>query len=458
MFFKAIPKRKFILFAGDISIILFSAFLAFILRINEVINFLDIYIGASLIILIVFLCIFYIADLYNLQQNFKSFRGMTKVIVSILVGAILISFLFYFLLPYQYGRGIFLIQILTLTPLVYMWRTLFKTYFKAVFKPKRVLLMAKDWTSTVLYEALKGNPEFMVLGLVNGDVELIENPFPTGTPVLNIDEVDEMVTAGYIDGMVIDLIEKQPNGFWRSLLKFKMSGVEIIGAGNLYQDLTGKVPIRHVNDRWFVSTPGYALLTSNFIQRFKRLLDLVISSTFLTCTLPLMGLIALLIKLDSTGPVFYKQKRFGQNEREFELIKFRTMVYNAEENTGAVWAGQNDARITRVGKILRLTRFDELPQMINVLKEEMSFIGPRPERPEFVNDLKEKIPYYSLRHSVKPGITGWAQVNYRYGASVEDAIEKLQYDLFYIQNMSLLLELRILLKTIHVVLFGKGSR
>jgi len=173
---------------------------------------------------------------------------------------------------------------------------------------------------------------------------------------------------------------------------------------------------------------------------------------------PLVVLIALAIKIDSHGPVFYRQKWVGRDDQEFELIKFRTMVHNAEEGIGVVWAKQNDSRVTRIGKFLRLTRLDELPQLINVLKEEMSFIGPRPERPEFVKELKEKIPYYPLRHSVKPGITGWAQVNYRYGASVDDAIEKLQYDLFYIQNMSLLLEIRIFLKTIQVVLFGKGSR
>jgi exopolysaccharide biosynthesis polyprenyl glycosylphosphotransferase len=188
------------------------------------------------------------------------------------------------------------------------------------------------------------------------------------------------------------------------------------------------------------------------------LFDIGVSFLALIIVWPLMGLIALAIKIDSTGPVFYRQKRVRQNDQEFELIKFRTMVHNAEGQTGAVWAKKNDPRVTRVGKILRLTRLDEFPQLINILKEDMSFIGPRPERPEFVRELKEKIPYYSLRHSVKPGITGWAQVNYRYGASIEDAIEKLQYDLFYIQNMSLLLEIRIFLKTIQVVLFGKGSR
>jgi exopolysaccharide biosynthesis polyprenyl glycosylphosphotransferase len=300
-----------------------------------------------------------------------------------------------------------------------------------------------------------------VLGLVNGDVELDGHPYPRNLTVINFNDLEKVLGNGYkgkVDGIVLDIIEKKPKDFWQKLLKLKITGLEIIGAVNLYQDLTGKIPIHHVNDRWFVYTPGFALLRSNWVERIKTIVDLTGSVVLIILLMPLMGLIALAIKLDSPGPIFYKQKRIGKDEQEFQVIKFRTMIHNAEEETGPVWAQENDSRVTRVGKALRLSRLDELPQLLNVLKKEMSFIGPRPERPEFIRELKEKIPYYFMRHSVKPGITGWAQVNYRYGASVEDAIEKVQYDLFYIQNMSLLLEIRILLKSIRVVLFGKGSR
>ena len=175
-------------------------------------------------------------------------------------------------------------------------------------------------------------------------------------------------------------------------------------------------------------------------------------------SLPLSAITALAIIVESGFTVLYKQKRVGRNEREFWLLKFRSMRNGAEDGTGAVWAKPKDERVTNVGRIIRLLRIDEIPQMWNVLKGEMSFIGPRPERPEFVKELKGKIPYYSIRHTIKPGITGWAQVNYAYGASEEDAMEKLQYDLFYLKNMSALLDLHILLRTIRVVLFRQGSR
>jgi sugar transferase (PEP-CTERM system associated) len=458
MHIKAIPKRKIILLSGDIIILLSSVSFGYFLRLGEIFNSLLVYAGASIINVAAFAVIFYVADLYNLQQNFISIRAMTKVVISIVAGLILITFIFYFILPYRYGRGVLLTQVIILAPLIFLWRVFFHKWFKAAVRPKNILLMAKDWVSEVLYEELKNHSEYRVLGLVNGDVELTGNPYPTSLAVVNFDQIENVIEDGNVDGIVIDIIYKKPNEFWQTLLKLKMSGIEIIGAVNLYQDLTGKIPIHHVNDRWFVYTPGYALLTSNWVQRVKTLFDLAVSFISFILLLPLMALIALAIKLDSQGPIFYRQERIGKDEQKFRLIKFRTMIHNAEEETGAVWAQENDSRNTRVGKYLRLSRLDELPQLINVLKEEMSFIGPRPERPEFVKGLKEKIPYYSMRHSVKPGITGWAQVNYPYGASVEDAIEKVQYDLFYIQNMSLLLEVRILLKSIQVVLLGKGSR
>ena len=173
--------------------------------------------------------------------------------------------------------------------------------------------------------------------------------------------------------------------------------------------------------------------------------------------MPVMIVIALLIKLDSAGPVFFRQERVGENGEVFRLLKFRSMFENAETDTGPIWALENDRRITRVGRFIRRVRFDELPQFVNVLWGEMSFVGPRPERPHFVRQLNEKIPYYNQRHSVKPGITGWAQIKYGYGASFDDTLEKLQFDLFYIKNMSVALDLLIIFQTIKIVLSGKGA-
>jgi exopolysaccharide biosynthesis polyprenyl glycosylphosphotransferase len=202
---------------------------------------------------------------------------------------------------------------------------------------------------------------------------------------------------------------------------------------------------------------GFFLLTKEYIQKIKRLIDFGLSSFILLITSPVIAITALAIRLDSSGPVFFRQERVGKDGNIFTLWKFRSMYENAECN-GAVWAEKNDSRITRVGKWIRLLRIDEIPQLWNVFRGEMSLIGPRPERPEFVKELEKQIPYYSTRHAVRPGITGWAQVNYPYGASVEDALIKLEYDLYYIKNMSILLDIKIMLKTIGVVLLGTGAR
>ena len=190
----------------------------------------------------------------------------------------------------------------------------------------------------------------------------------------------------------------------------------------------------------------------------KRTLDILMAAVGLALSLPLVPLIAVLIKLDSPGPVVYRQERVGRGGESFWLLKFRSMRLDAETDTGPVWADAHDPRVTRVGRLLRRSRLDELPQLINILRGEMSLVGPRPERPAFVAELQEKVPFYTYRLAVKPGLTGWAQVNYRYGCTIADALEKLEYDFYYIKNLSIFLDLVIVLQTVQVVLLGKGSR
>jgi exopolysaccharide biosynthesis polyprenyl glycosylphosphotransferase len=220
--------------------------------------------------------------------------------------------------------------------------------------------------------------------------------------------------------------------------------------------LTGKVAVENLKPSWMVFNDGFDV--SRRILRQKKILSFAASMILAILLLPLIPIIALLIKIDSRGPVFHKQERVGMNGKVFTIFKFRSMRANAEKETGPVWASASgDSRVTRVGKYLRRTRLDEVPQLYNVLKGEMSFVGPRPERPHFVSQLSEIIPFYHLRHTVRPGLTGWAQINYRYGSSVEDAVEKLQYDLFYIKNMSMLLDGIVIFDTMKTVLVRKGS-
>jgi sugar transferase (PEP-CTERM system associated) len=232
--------------------------------------------------------------------------------------------------------------------------------------------------------------------------------------------------------------------------------VKVVDAPSFYEEVTGKLLLENITPSWFIFSHGFRITL--LLRIVKRIIDVSLSLAGLLMFLPFFPLIALLIRLDSPGPVFFGQERVGENERNFTVYKFRTMRQDAESSTGAVWAQKNDPRVTRLGRFLRKCRIDEIPQLVNVLLGEMSLVGPRPERPEFVDRLKEVVPYYSERHFVKPGITGWAQVCYPYGASVEDALEKLRYDLYYTKNISLTLDLRVILKTIKVVLFGQGGR
>ena len=239
------------------------------------------------------------------------------------------------------------------------------------------------------------------------------------------------------------------------LLSSKLRGLIIEDGISFYEAITGKILVEKVNPAWLIFSEGFDCGRMTYL--FKRLLDLTLALLGLSLSLPVTLITAILIKLESPGPIFYRQERVGERGDVFSIIKFRSMRQDAEKD-GAVWARQNDTRVTRTGGFIRKVRIDEIPQIWNVIRGQMSFVGPRPERPEFVDQLVQKLPYYSLRHSAKPGITGWAQVCYPYGASEEDALRKLEYDLYYIKHQSFFIDLLIIFRTVKTVLFQKGSR
>jgi sugar transferase (PEP-CTERM system associated) len=255
--------------------------------------------------------------------------------------------------------------------------------------------------------------------------------------------------------VVVELQDRRGRLPFDELLQLKTHGVEIEEATSLYEQLTGKIALQNLKPSWMIFNDGFELSVTLLV--LKQLMSFFVSAVLLVIFLPLLPFIAFLIKLDSPGPIFFRQERVGQDGKIFTLWKFRSMYKDAESETGPVWAAPTDQRVTRVGKYLRRTRLDELPQLYNILRGDMSLVGPRPERPHFVNQLSEIIPFYSIRHCVKPGVTGWAQIKYRYGNTVEDAIEKLQYDLFYIKNMSWLLDLIVIIDTAKTVLVRSGS-
>ena len=266
-----------------------------------------------------------------------------------------------------------------------------------------------------------------------------------------------MVDKYAIDQIVVGVRDRRGGGFpVQQLLECKMKGVDLIELPTFFEREYRQVMLESLNPSWMVLGDGFR--QSHFGNAVKRLFDLAVSVALLVLCVPVLLFAALCIFLESGFPVLYRQERSGRHGRAFTLYKLRSMSVDAERTGTAQWARANDDRVTLVGHIIRKFRIDELPQLFNVIKGEMSLVGPRPERPFFVDQLVKQIPYYSLRHTVKPGITGWAQVRYAYGASVDDAIEKLQHDLYYVKNHSLFLDIMILLATVEVVLWGRGAR
>jgi len=268
-------------------------------------------------------------------------------------------------------------------------------------------------------------------------------------------QISSICRDAQVDRIIVALDERRGKLPVNQLLDCRLKGVKVEEGASFSEYITGKLTVENLRPSALIFTDGFK--RSQVIKQAKRYFDIAAALMTALIFSPFAMIACLAIFLDSKGPVLYRQERVGQDGRIFKLLKFRSMRVNAEGEE-PVWAEVNDPRVTRVGKIIRILRLDEIPQVINVLRGEMSFVGPRPERPFFTDKLMKEIPYYSLRHSVKPGITGWAQICYPYGASKEDALEKLKYDLYYIKHMSFLLDLTILLETGKIVLFGKGSR
>ena len=239
------------------------------------------------------------------------------------------------------------------------------------------------------------------------------------------------------------------------LLNYKLEGMQYYNYLNFYENLEMKLPVGDLDQKWFLENDGFEIYYNNFNMRIKRLIDITMAAVIGIVCSPIMIFAALIVKLESKGPVLFVQERTGELNKPFDIYKFRSMAQDAEKD-GPQWAQKNDNRITKFGKFMRITRIDELPQLWNIIRGDMSFVGPRPEREFFIKQLEQEIPYYNLRHTVKPGLTGWAQVMYPYGASVEDSYRKLQYDLYYIKHHNIIFDFMITLKTITTVIFGKG--
>ncbi len=341
--------------------------------------------------------------------------------------------------------------------LVGLWRFLNPALIGWASTPRRVYVVGTDWAAATLIETLRSEASavYDVVGVI-GQPEQIGQSVG-GAPVVGTsDQLLTLLLRDEVREIVVTSTRELDGKTFQAVMDAYERGVIITPMPLLYERVTERVPVEHVGNSWAVVLPVVNENVLNPYPYLKRLIDITLSLVALMPYLLLLPVIAIAIKRDSPGPVFYTQTRVGRYGRLFNIVKFRTMVADAEKYSGAVFAGENDPRITRVGRLLRRTRLDELPQLINILRGDMSWVGPRPERPEHVARLQEKIPFYRTRHVVRPGLTGWAQVRYHYGADDHDAMVKLQYDLYYIRHQSVLLDVDILIRTVGKVLSMAG--
>ena len=383
---------------------------------------------------------------------------LNRTIIAFAAGSALMSVVFY-LFPNTYiGRGVFAYTATFAFGAILIVRTVFFQWTAFGLIKKKVLILGAGEQARAILELVSRNrhrDEIEVVGvhpLTTADVAV------SGVNILPITmSVSEAANLFGVHEIIIAMREQRGGALPVSqLLDCKLRGVQITDLQSFFERELGQIRLDSLKASWLVF--GEGCRQGLIRETVKRLFDVIASGLLLMVALPVIIITALLIRLEGGGPIFYRQERVGQGGRVFEILKFRSMRNDAERDGKPKWAISNDNRVTRIGNFIRRTRIDELPQIINVLRGEMSFVGPRPERPFFVRQLVQEIPFYAARHSVKPGITGWAQVRYPYGASLQDASQKLQYDLYYVKNHTLFLDLLILVETVEVVLWGKGAR
>jgi exopolysaccharide biosynthesis polyprenyl glycosylphosphotransferase len=457
-------KRQYILFLGDMLVIALSIFISYVIRVyvNQkhptMGDVLSKFSPWLILIMLSHWLSLYVFNQYNLNRQINLIRSSVMVILSVWSAGLIISGILFFLPKYVFGRQVLLIHLLVLSVSLVLWRLLHTGVLAKRSKPKRLAVVGGGQIVSSFIEELS---HIRNSGLIVNNL-FISNSSSTGTCSLprslrKHESVLDLLESNNFDVLAFD----SANGFFsdseiRHMLEVKYRDKAVYDLPTLYKNLTGKVPLTYIDGRWLLNSDGLQGQASIPYARIKRILDVILSSCLLIFVSPLFLIIAVAIKFDSKGTIFFVQERLGMHRRPFKCLKFRTMVEDAESKSGPIWSRENDPRITRVGRFFRKSRLDELPQLWNILKGDMSFVGPRPIREHFANKLAETIPFYGLRFGIKPGLSGWAQVNHDYAGSKKGQLEKFQYELFYIQNMSLFLDLLTIFKTLRKVLRGEG--
>ena len=454
------PKDLLLLGFAEIVILLFAMYVGASVRyfdasIVEVTQNEPVFPNA-LIFVAVMIFIMTALGLYQRELKEGEWGYFPRLGVSFVVGLAVMSLLFYLMPSMSLGRGVvgftFAFALFGLMVARYLY---LKLADHSAIK-RRVLVLgvgSRAFKIGELERASEGRNDFHVVGYLpvnrdaaHGDAKVLRDQA----------SLRKLVQKYRVEEIVVGIRDRRNALPIQEILQCKLNGVQVTDLPTFFERETGRVHLESLNPSWLIFSDGFQ--QGVFKTIVKRLFDVLAASLLLLLAAPIMLLTALLVWLEDRGPVFYKQARVGQGDVPFNLIKFRSMRTDAEGDGRPQWARKNDDRVTRVGRIIRKTRIDELPQVFNVLRGDMSFVGPRPERPYFVEQLQQQIPYYGYRHTVKPGITGWAQVRYPYGASVDDALQKLQYDLYYVKNNTLFLDLIVLFQTARVLLWNDGAR
>lgn len=457
--------RKYLILLGDIVALYFSLWLTLIIRYqtNNVSDLLKSHAFPFTVVIIAILVIFYINDLYEITIGKSRLEILGKLIQSAIFSSIF-AFAFFYLgsdrLFTIRPQKVFLIYIIAATFLVYLWRLSFSKIAKSEKIANQILIIGYDQLTKKIIETIDKNLSlgFRIQKIIIDEQTTVDETIKNHkiiTGFSNLDQLKEICLADDIKAIIYTTNPRDNKQLATNLFDCLPLKINFLEATYFFEKLTGRIPVTTIKESWFLENLNER--NKKVYDFSKRITDLTLSIILLTISLIFIPLIALIIKIDSRGPAFFKQIRTGKNGKPFLTIKFRSMTNEAEKN-GPQWATKNDSRITRIGKFMRKTRIDEIPQLINVIRGEMSLIGPRPERPEFIEQLQKEIPFYKERLLIKPGLSGWAQVvGPAYGGSKEETLEKLQYDLFYIKNRSIGLDINIILKTIKTVLSVKGQ-
>ena len=455
------PVRSAVCFLVEGGIILLSVLASFALLQGSggdgIVDLQDALIRGVVIAVFCQACMYFL-DLYDLkhsQARGELFFSIVFAIGFVCIGIGLVSFC---VPDFGVEGKMYYLTIVFVAAFLLLWRIAFDYYLAELAPRQNLLIVGTGSVARMVAQEVKERERlgFKLVGFVAAPSELEARVGSIGKVLGDYPDLPMLVKNYSVRELVVALGERRGEYPVKEMLHLKVSGCKVVEWPGFFEKLAGRIPIDNLSPSFFIFSQGFQ--KSKIVLAIRRVISMLISALMLIVLLPILAVVAILIKLDSPGAIIYSQDRVGQNGRPFRIHKFRSMRNDAEADGTPRWASKDDDRITRVGRIIRILRIDELPQLFNVLQGDLDLVGPRPERPAFVEELQRLFPYYSLRHTVKPGLTGWAQVMFMYSGTIEESKEKLQYDLFYIKNMSVKLDLLILFKTMKIVLLGRGAR